>query len=163
MQALTIDGKTFTLKNEHLELGEIIYANELFLGAELRLSGSEIYHIKPTGILDTRMAVIKGGEEVAHLTMTWGGVIQISYQDGYTYHMKLSHFFSGKFCIEDEQGVTIIQLLPKFDWRKFRYQFELEYELTDGHSGQEPLLLLLGVYACNYFIACLSGANAGIM
>ena len=42
---------------------------------------------------------------------------------------------------------------PKFNWSKFHYNYEIAYD----EKPQNILLVLLGVYASNYFIASMSG------
>jgi len=52
----------------------------------------------------------------------------------------------------------LIQFDPKFNWSKFDYNYDITYD----KKPQDILLVLLGVYASNYFIAVMSGANSGL-
>ena len=163
MNAYSIDRKSFQLTDNNQLLGELIYENLFFLNAEIKMPILNIFKIKPVGFFQTSIKVTKNETEIASLAMNWRGEIVISYHDGQDYVLKLNKFFYGKYIIENEKGEKIIQLDPKFNWREFHYNYDIEYSITDDDNLKDPLLLLLGVYGANYFIACMSGANAGMI
>lgn len=163
MNAHSIDKKTFQLTDNHQLLGEIIYENLFFLNAEIKLASSEVFKVKPIGLFQTSINVTQNEVEIAKLAMSWRGEIVISYKNCEEYVLKLNKFFYGKYIIENKKEEKIIQLDPIFNWREFQYTYNIDYKITDNNNSKDPLLLLLGVYAANYFIACMSGANAGIM
>lgn len=45
----------------------------------------------------------------------------------------------------------------------FYCKYDITYDITNDKEPKDKLLLLLGVYAANYFIATISGANAGLI
>jgi hypothetical protein len=163
MKAHSIDKKTFQLTDDSQLLGELIYENLFFFNAEIKLAGFDVFKIKPVGIFQTSISVTKNGTEIATLVMNWRGEIVISYKDGLEYVLKLNKFFHGKYVIENRDKEKVIQLDPQFNWREFQYNYDIAYSITDDNNSKDPLLLLLGIYAANYFVACMSGANAGIM
>ena len=65
--------------------------------------------------------------------------------------------------MENKNKEPFIQLDPKFNWRAFQYNYDISYNISGDHPSKDTLLLLLGVYAANYFIACMSGSHAGMM
>jgi hypothetical protein len=163
MKAHSIDRKTFELTDNNEVLGELIYDNSFFQNAQIRLKDTDLFKIRPAGFFQTSISVTQNGNEIANLVMNWRGEIVISYPDDREYVLKLNKFFFGKYFIENSNKEVIIQLDPRFNWREFHYNYDISYNLTEAQNSKDPLLLLLGVYAANYFVACMSGANAGIM
>ncbi len=163
MKAYSNDNKTFQLTDNNQFVGELIYESLFFLKAEIKLANNDVFSIKPDGFFQTSITVLKNEVGIAKLVMNWRGEIVISYQDEHEYVLKLNQFFHGKYIIENKNGEKIIQLDPKFNWRAFQYIYEIEYSITDENPSKDPLLLLLGVYAANYFIAAMSGSSAGMM
>ncbi len=163
MEAKSTDKKTFQLTENGQQLGELIYENLFHLKAEVKLPDAEYYKIAPVGFFGTSLCVTKNGTEIARLVMNWRGQIVISYQDGQEYVLKLNTFFYGKYIIENKDQEKLIQLDSKFNWREFHYNYDISYNITDASKSKDILLVLLAVYAANYFVACMSGANAGMM
>ena len=158
MEAKSIDKKTFQLvKNEQL-LGELVYENIFLSKAEIKLPNSETYQIKAVGVFRTTTVVTKNGIEIANLKMNWRGQIAIAFQDGQEYTLKGKGMFYSKYVIENKDQEMLIQFDPKFNWRKFRYN----YTITFDKKTEDILLILLGVYASNYIISSMSGAASGM-
>lgn len=153
MEAKSIDKKTFQLiENEQL-LVELIYDNLLYSKAEIKLLNSEIYQIKPIGVFRTTSILTKNGTEIANLKMNWRGQMLIAFQDGQEYVLKGKRMFYNKYIIENKNKEKLIEFDPKFNWRKFRYN----YTITYNKKPEDVLLILLGVYASNYIINSMSG------
>lgn len=163
MEAQSTDKKSFQLTENGQLLGELIYEDLFFLNAEIKLASLDVFKINPVGFFQTSINVRKNETEIAKLVMNWRGEIVITYQDGQEYILKLNKFFFGKYIIENKKKEKIIQFDPKFNWREFNYSYNIAYNIEDDNKPKDALLLLIGVYAVNYFIACMSGANAGMM
>ncbi len=163
MEANSTDKKKFQLTENGQQLGELIYENVFFLKAEIKLSNSELYELAPVGFFGTSIAVTKNGEEIASLVMNWRGQIVITFQGGQEVVIKLIELFNNKFIIENKDQEKLIQLELKFNWREFHYNYNITYDITNDNIPKDNLLLLLGVYAANYFVATMAGANAGMM
>lgn len=163
MNAHAIDRKTFQLTDNNHVLGELKYENLFFLHAEIRLPGSEVFVVSPVGFFQSSINVTQSRKNIANLVMNWRGEIVISFRDSREYVLKLNQFFFGKYIIENSNKEKIIQLDPAFNWRNFHYNYDISYNITDDKNAKDILLLLLGVYAANYFVACMSGASAGMM
>jgi hypothetical protein len=157
MKAECIDRKTFQLTDNGQTLGWLTYKNLFSDNAIITLANADNYTIKPVGFLNTSIAVTKDETEVANLKMNWKGQIIISFQDGETFILKAKGAFYEKYIIENMNNEKLIQFDPKFNWSKFNYNYEISY-------GQKPqdILVLLGVYASNYYIAAMSGAVAAM-
>ncbi|MGK2865018.1 MAG: hypothetical protein ACSLE0_24020 [Chitinophagaceae bacterium] len=156
MEAKSTDKKTFQLIENGQQLGELIYENLFFLHAEIKLTNSEVYEIKPVGLFQTSITVTKNGNEIANLKMNWSGHIVFTFQDGQVYVLKAKSMFHPKYIVENSDKEKIIQFDPKFNWNKFHYN----YDITYNEKPQDILFVLLGVYASNYFITIMTGANA---
>lgn len=114
------------------------------------------------GFFGTSIAVTNNGTEIAKLVMNWRGqiVFTVSRRTRIRYKIKWDIFQQIHTRKNDEE--KLIQFESKFNWRNFQYTYEIT---TTSHTTKYRtvfLLILLGVYATNYFIACMSGANAGM-
>ena len=153
MKVNSTNSKNFQLiKNEKL-LGELSYKNILFLKANIKLSNDDNYEIKPVGFWGTKICVTKNGAEIAVLKMNWNGNISIAFHDGEEFVVKAKGWFDNTFFMEDKAEKKIMQLEAKFSWRKFYYSYDISYE----EKSQDALLILLGVYAANYYLSNMSG------
>ena len=158
MEAKSIDRKTLQLTENGHPLGELIYENLFsFLKAEIKLTNADLYEINPAGIFGTSITVTKNGTEIANLKMNWRGQIVFSFQDGQEFVLKAEGIFHNKYILENKDQEKLIQFDPKFNWSKFDYNYDIVYD----KKPQDILLVLLGVYASNYFIASVSGAISG--
>ncbi|RVT72737.1 hypothetical protein EOD40_15100 [Flavobacterium sufflavum] len=152
MEAKSIDKKTFQLiENEQL-LGELVYADLFYSKAEIKLPNSETYQIKPIGIFRTTTVVTKKGAEIANLKMNWRGQMLIAFQDGQEYVLKGKGMFYSKYVIVNKEQEILIEFDPKFNWKKFRYN----YNITYNKIPEDILLILLGIYTSNYIINATS-------
>lgn len=156
MEAKSTDKKTFQLTDNEQLLGELIYKSLFFINAEIKLTNSELYEIRPVGIFKTSITVTRSGTVIADLKMNWRGQIVFTFHDGQEFVLK--GMFYNKYIIENKNEDKLIQFDPKFNWRKFRYNYDIAY----AEEPHDILLILLGVYASNYFIAIMSGAIAGL-
>lgn len=158
MEAKLINKKTLQLTENGQQVGELIYENLFRLKAKMKLENSDLYEIKPVGIFGTSITVTKNGTETVNLKMNWRGQIVFSFHDGREYVLKGKGLLHEKYILENSDQEKLIQFDPKFNWSKFDYSYSISYE----KKPQDILLILLGVYASNYFIASMSGAFAGI-
>ncbi|PVD49370.1 hypothetical protein DC498_25370 [Terrimonas sp.] len=163
MNAHSKDKKTFLLSDNDQLLGELIYETPFYLKAEIKMSNTETYKLAPVGFFGTSVSVTKDGNKIASLSMSWNGKIIITFQDEREYALKLSGLFQSKMILEDKNQQNVLQFEPKFNWRDFYCKYDIIYDITNDKEPKDKLLLLLGVYAANYFIATISGANAGLM
>lgn len=153
MEAKSTDRKTLQLTEDGQQLGELVYKNLLSGKAEIKLANADLYEVRPVGIFSTSIAVKNGGAEIANLQMNWRGQIVFAFQNGREFVLKPKGVFYNKFIIENKSEEKVIQLDPKFNWSKFDYNYDIAYD----QKPQDILLILLAVYASNYFIASMSG------
>lgn len=163
MNANSKDRKTFLLSDNDQLLGELNYETPFYLKAEIKIPNTETYKLAPVGFFGTSVAVTKDGNKIASLFMSWNGKIIITFQDEREYALKLSGLFQSQMILENKNQEKVIQFEPKFNWRDFYCKYDITYDITNDKEPKDNLLLLLGVYAANYFIATISGANSGLM
>ncbi len=163
MNAHSKDRKTFQLTDNDQLLGELIYEHLFDLKAEIKLPDTEVYHLAPVGFFGTSIVITKDGNKVASLAMNWKGQIIITFQNDRAYALKLNGLFHNRFILENREQESVLQLEPKFNWKQFHYNFDISYDITNDNEPKDKLLLLLTVYAANFFISAMSGANAGRM
>lgn len=163
MNVYSNDRKTFLLSDNDQLLGELNYETPFYLKAEIKIPNTETYKLAPVGFFDTSVAVTKDGNKIASLSMSWNGKIIITFQDEREYALKLSGLFQSQMILENKNQDKVIQFEPKFNWRDFYCKYDIDYDITNTNEPNDNLLLLLAVYAANYFIATISGANSGLM
>jgi hypothetical protein len=147
------DNKTFQLFDDGLPTGQLTYASFFSFKAAITLLNSDRYEINPVGFFDTSINVLINDQEIASLKMNWKGHIVISFQDGREFVFKATGSFYNNYFIENTQGEKMMQFEPHFKWSKFNYNYDISYD----KKPQDLLLVLLGIYAANYFIAFMSG------
>jgi len=163
MHAHSKDRKTFLLSDNDQILGELIYETPFYLKAEIKMPNAETYKLAPVGFFGTSVAVTKDGNKIAGLSMSWNGKIIITFQDDREYALKLSGLFQNKMILVNKNQEKVIQFEPKFNWGDVCYKYDISYDVTNTNEPKDNLLLLLGVYAANYYFASMSGANSGLM
>lgn len=163
MEIKSTDKKTFLLTDKEQQLGELIYENTFIqMNAHIKLSNSEVYKISPVGFFESTITVSKDGKKVADLSMSWNGKIIITFQDNREYALKLKSIFRNQVFLENTSNENIMCFEPHFNWTNSYLNHTITYDLKNENEIRDYLLILLGVYATNYFIATISGANSGI-
>lgn len=154
MKVECTDRKTFRLTDNEKLLGELTYKSFFSYNAEITLINADRYEIKPVGLFGTSITVAKNETEVANLKMNWKGQIVIAFPDGQEFVFKAKGVFHNKYVIENKEEEALILFDPKFNWSQFNYNYEISYD----QKPRDILLVLLGVYASNYYIAVVSGS-----
>ncbi len=157
MRIESTDRKTFELSDGNQKLGQLRYNGLFSYQAELVLPDSESYEIKPSGFFGTSLDVFHKGSEVANMKMNWRGNIVISFKDGNEFVLRAIGALHNKYVLENTELERLMQFNPNFNWSKFTYHYEIGYD----QKPSNPLLVLLGVYAANYYMAAMSGVIAG--
>jgi hypothetical protein len=160
MKAESKDNRTFQLTEQGQNLGELIYENLFFLNAEIKLTNSEVFEIKPVGLFKTSITVTKNGIEVVNLKMNWAGHIVFTFTEGPVFILKGRSMLHPTFIMENSNKEKLLLIAPEFKWNQSHFNFEITY--NENQNKKDILLVLLGVYATNYFIAVMTGANAGM-
>lgn len=157
MQVKCSDKKTFSLVSNDQVSGILDYKDSLFLKADIDIPGTGKYQIRPQGIFGTRINVTKNDIETATLKMNWKGQVVISFPYGQEYVLKSKGIFQNIYVLENDMGENLLQFEPKFNWSQFTYSYTIAYE----KAPREILLVMLALYAANYFIALMTGTVSG--
>ncbi len=158
MEAISTNKKTFQLVENGQLIGELLYESLFFRNAEIKLSDTECYEIKPQSVFKTSFSVSKKGEDIADFNMNWRGHIEFIMQDGQEYVLKGKGFFHNKYILENKAGEIVMVFKPEFVWRKFRYNYFIHFD----NKPLENYFVLLAVYATNFIISNASTASAGM-
>ena len=153
MKVICTDSKNFELFDNAEKLGRLTYKNWFSYSAELE-AGKEQYEIKPTGLLGATFAVTIDGADAATFKMNWKGQMTITFKDGQEFAFKRKSMLNSKYVVENAKEQEIIQFIPCFDWIKFKYSYDIFY----NDKTKNILLILLGIYCANYYIAISGGA-----
>ena len=148
------DNKTFKLTDDRQLIGQLNYKSFFSFKAEIVLPNSEHYDIESVGFFGTSITVTRKGRETANLQMNWKGQIIMTMHKGQQFVFKSKGIFGNKYFIEDKVGKELLILEPNFTWSKMNYNYDIFYE----DKPQDILLVLLGVYAANYYIAAMAGS-----
>lgn len=162
MEVTSQDKKSFQLTEHTQLLGELIYEHMFYVNAQIRLSDSEIYQIAIVGVFGTSIIVIHEGKEVARLVLTWKGQIVITWENGEEFILKMTGLFNSKYILENSNQEKLLVLEPNFSWLQSHFQYQISYD-SSNREKSDILLVLISLYAANYFVATLSGANSGMM
>ncbi len=153
MKAECVNQQLFQLSDNDEFLGKVVYKSLFSYDAEIVLTNAESYTVESRGFFGTSIVVTKNGTEIAELRMNLKGQIVISMNNGEELLFKNTTIFSNQFAIENKEGEKIIQYKPALNWSKFNYN----YTIMDELKSENTLLILIGLYASNYYIAVMSG------
>ena len=163
MEVNSTNNKSFQLTENGRQLGELIYESSFTqMKAEIKLLNSEVYNIVPVGFFETSINVTKDGNKIASLSMSWNGKIIITFQDDSEYALKFKGIFHSQVFLENTDKENIMWFEPHFNLTGGRLDHTITYDIKNEKVSKDYLLILLGVFSTNYFIATISGANSGI-
>ncbi len=153
MQVECIDQQTFRLTDHEQVPGTLIYHSLFSYKAEIVLTDTGFYDVRPRGFFGTSILVTNKDVEVAELRMNLKGHIVISYPAGQEFIFKNTGIFHNKFILENKEAQKLISYEPVLNLNKLNYNFNI----THGPGSEDLLLILLGVYASNYYMAAMAG------
>ena len=159
MKVTCKDSKNFELFDNEEKLGSLNYNTWFSYNADLEVGSNEKYEVKPTGLLGATFAVYKNDEQLATFKMNWKGQMTLTFKDGKEFVFKRKSMLNSKYVIENEKEHEVIQFIPCFDWTKFKYSYDIFY----NDKARNILLVLLGMYCSNYYIAISGGAVTASM
>lgn len=159
MQALSIDQKTFQLKEGEIILGELKYKSLFSFAASIHLNNNNVYKLESVGFFGTSIQVKDGALKVAELKMNWKGHVVIESMNGEQFILKSVGFLKTIFIVENSDHEKLFQLDADFSWKKNSYSYAIEFNSAVKNKSIDSLFILQCIYACNYYISNLSGAG----
>jgi len=146
MNVLCTDKKIFHLVENETNLGTLTYLNWHSYQANIEIAG-EKYELKAKSIFSSQILILKNETEIGHLKLHYDGKLSIIFNDNETFEFKTKGWSINKYLIENAKKEPQFLLAPEFNWKQFAYNYEIT--LLKEYN---PLLILLGIYAGNYFI-----------
>jgi hypothetical protein len=152
MKSICTDAKNFDLYEGDKKLGKLSYKNYFPQSAEIQIDDASSYQIKPTNFLSTSYMALKKDREIATFKMNLNGQMVIDFIDEQKYIFKRKSMLNSKYIIENNTGREIIRFMPSFNWAKFKYSYDIVFE-----DKPDILLILIGMFCTNYYIAMSGG------
>lgn len=152
MKSICTDAKNFELYEGVKKLGQLNYKNYFPLSAEIQIDDASPYQIKPTNFLGTSYMVLKKDVEKVTFKINLNGQIVIDFIDEQKYIFKRKSMLNSKYIIESTNERELIRFMPSFNWAKFKYSYDIVYE-----DKPDILLILIGIFCTNYYIAMSGG------
>lgn len=151
------DGETVTSLN---------YAKWNYNKATISNSAGSI-EVKPQGVFKTGVDIYKDGVDKGDLVFNWKGHIKIILEDDKMgeeiFILKPKGFWTRSYELQNVNERVLFMLRPKFSWRKFGYDFEVDldtFSFTKDETSKLEELLAYCVYGINLQMA-RSAATSG--
>jgi hypothetical protein len=90
--------------------------------------------------------ITQNDREAIKLNMDWKGNFSITMENGVEYKSVSKGFFKRRTFIENQESRELIEISQKYNWKRWRYNYEIE----NSETPQNDLLSLIAVYALNY-------------
>ena len=97
-------------------------------------------------LITKKFRITQNDKETIKLKMNWKGDSTITMENGIEYKIISKGFFKRKYFIENQESKELIEILQKYNWKRWNY----EYEIENCDIPQIDLLSLISIYALNY-------------
>lgn len=160
----TSESRNFTLLEEHLELGHLLYPNWFSFKAEIILTDSSTYQIGPVGFWGTTIELKKDDEVLLNFKMDWNGhIILKTFFDGIEsdFVFKNKGFFKRNYILQDQFNKEILIIQQDYKWDKLKYDYQLSADYIFANPIHNHILYLTCIHCANYFTSIgTAGATA---
>ncbi len=142
----------FQIKKGSLPMFEVKYTSWFSGHAQTRFKGISI-EIKPGNFWQTKFMITRNGVEAGEMVFHTKGFITIHLFEGFSGHaanfqFKPKGFWKSHYLLLDEAENMVIRLHPKWVWRKFSYDYEVEIQREAYDEAFLTELLIYCGYAC---------------
>lgn len=96
--------------------------------------------------LVAKFKITQHDRETLKLKMNWKGDFFITMEDGIEYKIISKGIFKRRTFIENQESKELIGISPKYNWKRWRYNYEIE----NSENPHLDLLSLIAAYALNY-------------
>jgi len=140
--------------SEHFEVtaetgapaGSLDYASWLRTSAQITTADGIVYDIAPSGFWRTGRLITRDGCDFAELKPDFSRGAYLSFANGISLHFKTRNFWNNsRFTVLDGNGDEIAAVQYYFEWRRFRYRYDISLHnaMADRETGAMlPVLLL---------------------
>ena len=166
MKIESTSGKgNFQIVKGNFALTELKFKNWFSKNAATRYKGVNI-ELKSQNFWQTQFDILKNGMNCGSMKYHWKGNISIQLTDelGYVegnYMFRSKGIFKRQFELSDEYGNLILILKPKFIFRKFSYDYEVETIKTFDEEEDLVEMLIYCGYAANLYMKKKASKSAG--
>jgi hypothetical protein len=161
LKIVSTSGKgNFQIKKGSLPMFEVKYTSWFSGHAQTRFNGDSI-EMKPGNFWQTKFPIIRNGVEAGEMFFHSRGFISILLFEersgmAANFKFKPKGFWKSHYLLLDEADNEILRLQPKWVWRKFSYDYEIE--MID-ETFDEAFLIELLIY-CGYACKVIQEKNA---
>jgi len=155
MKIESIDSKgSFVIKDEFTDLLKVFYKKWFSSQAKTTLNGIELT-IKPKNIWQSKFDILKNGIDKGDIIFTWKGDIVISLEDkignNNEWIVKTKGFWDYRFEVFNNSEKLILILKPNFNWKNFKYNYEIKILEKDVPENETLELILYSCFGANIY------------
>ena len=139
--------RTFEIIENNEVKGTLAYKNMFMASADIHTVKEGYYSLKWLfSFFVPKYRITQNDRETIKLNMNWKGNFSIIMENGVEYKSVSKGFFKRRTFIENQESKELIEITPKYNWKRWRYNYEIE----NSETPQNDLLSLIAVYALNY-------------
>jgi hypothetical protein len=139
--------RTFEIIENNEVKGTLAYKNMFMASADIHTVKEGYYSLKWLfSFLVPKYRITQNDREAIKLNMDWKGNFSITMENGVEYKSVSKGFFKRRTFIENQESRELIEISQKYNWKRWRYNYEIE----NSETPQNDLLSLIAVYALNY-------------
>ncbi len=155
MKVESIDSKGgFVIKDESTDFLKVSYKKWFSSQAETNLNGISLI-IKPKNIWQSKFDILKNGIDKGDIIFTWRGHIVISLEDkignSNEWIVKTRGFWDYRFEVSNSDEKLILILKPNFNWKNFKYNYEIKIQEEDIDENEILELILYACFGANLY------------
>ncbi|UBM60137.1 hypothetical protein LAG90_05715 [Marinilongibacter aquaticus] len=159
MRIISSAGKgDFILQETDQKICEMHYKNWFSGSAHTRLKGNQI-ELSPKNVWANKVRIHKNGRIIGDIAFNLRAqmIIRLETEEekDIRYILKNKGSMKARFQVYNESEALQFTLLSEWVWKKFRYNYEIEFADFDERIDRDELLAYCG-YAANLYFALIS-------
>ncbi|MBL7905852.1 MAG: hypothetical protein JNL22_12590 [Bacteroidales bacterium] len=143
MQVVSENHTTLVFFTGDQEAARLVYKNRFSAKASIHLPDGRTSEVVLTDFWRSISEIRENGKTVLVFRRRWTGRTIIETPDSgsrYTYFFRQKGFFTHRYVLSDKDDRELAVARPQFQWKGFRYSFNLE--LSDSIRRRENYVLL---------------------
>mgnify|MGYP001165742152 CR=1 FL=1 len=127
--------------------------------------GDQFVSIKPRNMMGQKFDITKDNTEVGEITFNWKGQVSIEVEDGnyrkHRFFIRSKGFWKSYYEILNADDKVLFRLKPKFVWKAFGYNFDIEIDHFSYNKEELALfeeIFMYVVFGVNVQMSQASGA-----
>ncbi len=127
------------------------------LRAEITV-GDTIYRAAPTGFWQTTMVITRNDSPFAEIKFSMRTGLKINFtSEGSPYYFRYKGFWHTTYTVKDDYGNEIGLLQTHFNWKRWKYDYEIKVHPNNLAAEANHVLPLLMMYCLRYTRVLQSG------